>query len=84
MDDFVTAMAEYGLNPPATLEPGRFCRFPGDGKSNGNRAAWCLLFPDSQGGVFGDFSRDLSETWQANIGRKITPAETLVRIPACQ
>ena len=78
MSDFLTTMAERGLNPPATLEPGRFCRFPGDGKSNDNKAAWCLLFPDGQGGVFGDFSRDLSETWQANIDREITPAEKSV------
>jgi putative DNA primase/helicase len=75
MSDFLSVMEAHGLNPPKNIEPGRFFRFPGDSKNKGNTAGWCMLFPDGQGGVFGDFSKDLSETWQANGGRAITPAE---------
>lgn len=65
-DMFRSAILETGLKPPTRIEPGRFVRFPGQGKNNGNRAGWAYLFPDGRGGVFGDWSRDISETWQAD------------------
>lgn len=54
-----------GLTPPEHIEPGRFHRFPGAGKPASNRAGWCKLFDDGEGGTFGDWSTGLSETWQA-------------------
>ena len=59
------AIAAHGLNPPEHIEPGRFHRFPGAGKGASNRAGWCLLFDDGDGGQFGDWSTGLNETWQA-------------------
>jgi putative DNA primase/helicase len=50
-------------------------RFPGIGKSLGNRAGWCLLFDDGLGGCFGDWSSGLFETWQAKHRRPRSWAE---------
>jgi putative DNA primase/helicase len=65
MDGLIEAIRDSGLTPPDHIEPGKFHRFPGLEKSNGNLAGFCMLFPDGQGGVFGDWSTGLSETWQA-------------------
>ena len=59
------AIEAHGLTPPEHIEPGKFHRFPGAEKRNGNRAGWCLMFDDAQGAVFGDWSTGLSECWQA-------------------
>src|SRR5439155_6881687 len=48
---------------------------PGRDKQNGNKAAWCRLFPDERGGVFGDFSTGTVESWQANHSRPLTLVE---------
>ncbi|MFO7764686.1 MAG: AAA family ATPase, partial [Wenzhouxiangellaceae bacterium] len=50
---------------PDNAEPGRLVRMPGAGKPQSNRAGWLKIFPDNQGAVFGDWSTDLQETWQA-------------------
>ena len=62
---FRAAIKAAGLIPPEYIKPGSFHRFPGANKSASNSAGWCLLFDDSKGGAFGDWSTDLSETWQA-------------------
>src|SRR5438552_10839576 len=72
---FRNAIAERGLSPPDVIEPGRFLRFPGDGKRNGNQAGWCKLFNDGRGGVFGDFSTGAVESWQVEHARSLTIAE---------
>lgn len=64
-DGFRDAIRAAGMTPPDAIEPGRFLRFPGANKRNGNTAGWCKLFADGMGGTFGDYSRDLTETWQA-------------------
>src|SRR5215203_2891458 len=63
---FADRMREFGLEPPASIEPEKLYRFPGVGKPNGNQAAWCKLFVDGMCGVFGDWSAGLSETWQVD------------------
>src|SRR5438552_1526847 len=68
-------MRAHGLNPPDMIEPGRFHKFPGIGKGERNKAAWCNLFDDERGGIFGDYPTGLSETWQAKQSRPYTPAE---------
>ena len=69
MRDTVSAfrhvIEQDGLTPPTTIPPGKWIRFPGIDKSNGNTSGWAKLFEDGQGGVFGDFSTGLSEIWQA-------------------
>jgi len=72
---FRDAIRAAGLSPPDTLEPGRFHRFPGEGKANGNKAGWCKLFADARGGIFGDFATGAVETWQAAQSRPLTLAE---------
>lgn len=72
---FKAAMQATGLEPPDHIQPGRFHRFPGIGKRNGNTAGWCKLFPDGLGGTFGDYSIGLSESWQAEREQPMTKAE---------
>ena len=71
-------MQSAGLSPPEHIEPGRFYRFPGFGKRNGNTSGWCKLFDDSQGGVFGDYSRNISESWRAERKKPIITREEQV------
>jgi len=72
---FQDAIRSAGLQPPDVIEPGKFHKFPGEGKRNNNRAAWCKLFPDGIGGIFGDYSTGLSADWQAKRETPYTPAE---------
>jgi putative DNA primase/helicase len=64
-ETFQEAIRAAGLEPPKHIAPGELYRFPGRGKSKTNRAGWCKLFEDLQGGVFGDFSTGLQGQWQA-------------------
>ena len=63
---FYDAMRAAGLEPPDTIAPGKFTRFPSIGKKRSNRAAWCMLFADGDGGVFGDWATGLSEVWRSD------------------
>lgn len=72
---FQDAIRSAGLQPPDVIEPGRFHKFPGEGKRNSNRAAWCKLFSDGTGGIYGDYSTGLSADWQAKRETPYTPAE---------
>lgn len=62
---FREAIEAAGMAPPNHIEPGTIHRFPGAGKGASNCAGWCILFDDGDGGVFGDWSTGLNETWQA-------------------
>lgn len=75
MMTFHDAIRAAGLNPPDVIEPGRFYRFNGDGKRNGNTAGWCKLFADGEGGIFGDWSTGLSEHWQAKRDKPMSAVE---------
>ena len=66
-ESFHDAIRAAGLIPPDVIEPGRFYRFNGDGKRNGNTAGWCKLFADGEGGVYGDWSTGLSEYCRRNV-----------------
>lgn len=72
---FPEAIRAAGLSPPDQIEPGKFYRFPGEGKAPDNRAGWCKLFPDGTGGVFGDFSTDRRDSWQAEQDHTYTPQQ---------
>lgn len=57
------AIADAGMTPPKSIVEGRWVRFPGLGKSRGNRAGWCKLITPTMG-IFGDWSSGLSEIWR--------------------
>ncbi len=75
IDGFRDAIRAAGMTPPDMIEPGRFHRFPGVGKSNGNTAGFAKLFADERGGIFGDFSTGLVESWQAKRERPASATE---------
>ncbi len=74
-ESFKNAMLAHGLQPPDTIQPGKFHRFPGIDKNGSDDAGWCKLFDDMHGGVFGDFSSGLFEHWQIETERTYTAEE---------
>ncbi|MBL8492967.1 MAG: DUF3987 domain-containing protein [Rhodocyclaceae bacterium] len=76
LSQFSDAIKAAGLPPPATIEAdGRLRRFASNGKS-GDDAGWYLLHGDGiPAGSFGDWRTGFSQTWRADIGRTLTPAE---------
>ena len=75
VSQFRDAIRATGLQPSDAIKPGKFLRFPGIGKRPNNRAGWCILFDDGQGGAFGDWSSGLSESWQAKRSKPYSRAE---------
>ncbi len=73
---FRDAICTAGLIPPDFIEPdGNLHRFASNGK-RGDDAGWYALHGDGiPAGSFGDWRTGLSETWRADIGRTLTPAE---------
>jgi hypothetical protein len=67
-------MSRYGLMPPQFAEPERFRRFPGADKDKHNTAGWLKVRADGSA-VFGDLSRDISESWQPFRDRPMTHDE---------
>lgn len=61
----------------AEITPGKIVRFATSDR-HGDKSGWCKLFPDGQGGIFGDWRHDISESWQAHEPR--TPEERTVFI----
>jgi putative DNA primase/helicase len=83
IEEFKGAMRAHGLNPPEIIEPGKLNRFPTNGRASDD-AGWCKLFPEGQGGVFGDFRSGLHETWQARREKPFTPAERTAFRQRCE
>ncbi len=75
IQQFADTIRAASLEPPDVIEPGKLHRFPGIGKRNGNTAGWCMLFADGIGGVFGDWSADFSQTWQAHRDKPMSTAD---------
>src|SRR5439155_657009 len=71
---FSDAICAAGYEPPRVIEPGRVTRFSTNGKS-GDKAGWCRLFPDGDGGAFGDWRTGEFYLWQANGDRNHDPAQ---------
>src|SRR5438046_2475170 len=76
IEQFRSAIRSAGLEPPETVEPdGQLHRFPTNGK-RGDDSGWYVLYADNlPAGAFGCWRNDISETWHADAGRKLTPAE---------
>ena len=72
---FQQYIAAAGFIPPDEIIPGKIIRFGGLNKPSKNKDAWCYMFPDELGGVFGDFSSGINSTWQAVRNQKYSAAE---------
>lgn len=73
---FRGAIQAAGLTPPEIIEAdGRLHRFASNGR-RGDLAGWYVLHADGvPAGVFGDWRSGTSETWRADIGRRLSPQE---------
>lgn len=76
IEQFRSAIQSAGLIPPDLIEPdGKLHRFASNGK-HGDDAGWYSLHGDGiPAGSFGDWRNGFSQTWRADIGRKLTPTE---------
>lgn len=76
IEQFRAAIHSAGLNPPEVIEPdGKLHRFASNGKRNDD-AGWYVLHDDAiPAGAFGDWRTGLSETWRADIGRRLSSKE---------
>jgi putative DNA primase/helicase len=76
IEQFRAAIHNAGLHPPAVIEPdGKLHRFASNGR-RGDDAGWYVFHDDRiPAGAFGDWRGGLSETWRADIGRKLSPQE---------
>src|SRR5215471_9504153 len=76
IEQFRAAIQSIGLIPPEVIEPdGKLHRYSTNGRG-GDDAGWYVLHVDGvPAGAFGDWRKDMSETWRADIGRKLTRQE---------
>ncbi len=73
--DFQEAIRSAGLEPPEIVADGRLHRFASNGK-RGDEAGWYVLHGDGvPAGVFGNWRTGFTQTWRADIGRKLTSGE---------
>ena len=66
--DFVQAMRQAGLTPPADIAADKWTRFPGIGQehNHADAAGWCKLFAGGRAGVYGDWRQGINATWFDN------------------
>lgn len=76
IEQFRAAIHRAGLLAPEIIEPdGKLHRFASNGKRSDD-AGWYVLHADGiPAGAFGDWRGGLSETWRAEIGRRLSPNE---------
>jgi putative DNA primase/helicase len=75
-EQFRDAIRSAGFTPPDMIDAdGKLHRFASNGK-HGDDAGWYALHDDGiPAGAFGDWRSGFSQTWRADIGRTLTPAE---------
>jgi putative DNA primase/helicase len=78
ISQFCRAIREAGLTSPDLIEAdGKLHRFSSNGK-RGDDSGWYVFYQDNiPAGRFGDWRSGISQTWRADIGRKLTPEEEL-------
>lgn len=79
------AIADAGLTPPnQIIMDGRIHRFAAGtkGKSGaGDKSGWYVAFADGvPAGRFGDWRMGMEQTWRADVGRRLTPAEEMAHV----
>ena len=79
IEQFRSAICSAGLHPPKVIEPdGKLHRFASNGDAN-DSAGWYAFHNDGiPAGAFGDWRGGLSETWRADIGRRLSAQEQAV------
>src|ERR1700704_3005947 len=76
IEQFRAAIYSIGLTPPDVIEPdGKLHRFASNGKRSDD-AGWYVFHEDGiPAGAFGDWRTAASETWRADIGRRLSREE---------
>jgi putative DNA primase/helicase len=76
IDQFREAIHSAGLHPPEAIEAdGRLRRFASNGR-RGDDAGWYVLHGDGiPAGSFGDWRTGMAQSWRADVGRRLSPAE---------
>jgi putative DNA primase/helicase len=76
INQFKEAMYSAGMTPPDFIEAdGKLRRFASGDKKN-DKNGWYVFHNEGiPAGAFGDWSKDISQSWKANIGRALTPSE---------
>ena len=74
---FINAISQTGITPPlSVIADGELHRFSSNGKST-DEAGWYVLHDDGvAAGSFGDWRTGETHTFCADIGRRLTPAES--------
>ena len=75
-EQFCNAIVAAGLPPPDVIKAdGTLHRFSSNGRKK-DHAGWYVLHDDVvPAGAFGDWRTGLRQTWRADIGRWLSPAE---------
>src|SRR4051794_4563377 len=70
------AMSRAGVRPPDVIvADGKFHRFVCDGRHKG-KPGWYIAHGEGvPSGSFGDWRREIKQSWRADIGRDLTPKE---------
>src|SRR5206468_3885630 len=76
-EQFASAIRAAGITPPdEIIADGGLHRFASNGKRRDD-AGWYVLHTDGiAAGAFGNWRTGESQTWRADVGRKLSPAET--------
>jgi putative DNA primase/helicase len=74
---FTNAMQHSGITPPSQIiADGKIHRFSSNGKTKDD-SGWYVLYSDGiPAGSYGDWRTGLTQTWVADSGRQLTPAES--------
>lgn len=86
IESFCDAISQATGGAPsfAEITPGKLIRFATNARK-GDKAGWCKLFEDGEGGVFGCWRSGVSGTWQAKSDRnQVEQTAFLVRVKQAQ
>lgn len=75
---FQDALRAAGFDPPPDIQPGKFYRFGTSGKGH-DKAGYCKLFADGEGGIFGDWRTGEQSDWHATAPESLTPEQRATR-----
>jgi putative DNA primase/helicase len=66
MNSFIQAMLDAGLStPPEVIADGQIHRFDAEDEKHRSLNGWYVCFDDPPAGAFGDWKRDIKQTWSA-------------------